>query len=152
MTASTIVVLFVFFAVTAAAAAFGAVFQPGSWYQALAKPPWTPPNWLFGPVWTVLYIMIAIAGWLVWREQGLSLVVAVWVVQLVLNGAWSWIMFGQHQIGWALADIILLWIAIILFAVLAWPVSATASLLVVPYLAWVSYAGALNFAIWRLNG
>ena len=152
MTASTIAVLFVFFAVTAAAAAFGAVFQPGSWYQALAKPPWTPPNWLFGPVWTVLYIMIAIAGWLVWREQGLSLVVAIWLVQLVLNGAWSWIMFGQHQIGWALADIILLWIAIILFAVLAWPFSTTASLLVVPYLAWVSYAGALNFEIWRLNG
>ena len=152
MTASTIVVLFVFLAVTAAAAAFGAVFQPGAWYQALAKPPWTPPNWLFGPVWTVLYIMIAIAGWLVWREQGLSLVVAIWVCQLVLNGAWSWIMFGQHQIGLALADIILLWIAIVLFAVLSWPVSLTASLLFFPYLAWVSYAGALNFAIWRLNG
>ncbi len=152
MTASTIAILFVFFAVTAAAAAFGAVFQPGAWYQALEKPPWTPPNWLFGPVWTVLYIIIAIAGWLIWREQGFSIVVAVWAVQLVLNGAWSWIMFGQHQIGWALADIILLEIAIILFAILAWPVSATASLLFVPYLAWVSYAGALNFAIWRLNG
>ena len=151
MTASTIGILFVFFAVTAAAAAFGAVFQPGTWYQGLEKPPWTPPNWLFGPVWAVLYIMIAVSGWLVWREQGFSLVVALWVVQLVLNGAWSWIMFGQHQIGWALADIVFLWIAIIVFAVLAWPVSATASLLFFPYLAWVSYAGALNFAIWRLN-
>ena len=152
MTVSSILVLLVFFAVTAAAAVFGAVFQPGSWYQTLIKPGWTPPNWLFGPVWTVLYIMIAIAGWLVWREQGLSFVLAVWMGQLILNGAWSWIMFDQHQIGSAFADIVLLWFAIVLFAVLAWPVSPTASLLFIPYLAWASYAGALNFAIWRLNG
>ena len=82
----------------------------------------------------------------------LGIFVVVWALQLVLNGAWSWIMFGQHQIGLALADIFLLWISIVLFAVLAWTVSLTASLLFVPYLAWVSYAGALNFAIWRLNG
>ena len=152
MTIGPILTFLLFLGLTVAAAAFGAMFQPGAWYQAIIKPAWTPPNWLFGPVWTVLYIMIAIAGWLVWREQGLSFVVVVWVLQLVFNGAWSWIMFGQHQIGWAFADIFLLWIAILLFAVLAWPVSLTASLLFVPYLAWVSYAGALNFAIWRLNG
>ena len=152
MTIGPILTFLLFLGLTVAAAAFGAMFQPGAWYQALVKPAWTPPNWLFGPVWTVLYVMIAIAGWLVWREQGLSFVVVVWVLQLVLNGAWSWIMFGQHQIGLALADIFLLWISIVLFAVLAWPVSLTASLLFVPYLAWVSYAGALNFAIWRLNG
>ena len=152
MTVGAILTLLVFIALTAAAAIFGAVFQPGTWYQALAKPDWTPPNWLFGPVWTILYIMIAVAGWLVWREQGLGLVLGIWALQLVLNGAWSWIMFGQNQIGWALADIALLWIAVVLFAVLAWPVSQVAGLLFVPYLVWVSYAGALNFAIWRLNG
>ena len=152
MTIGPILTFLLFLGLTVAAAAIGAMFQPGAWYQALIKPAWTPPNWLFGPVWTVLYVMIAIAGWLVWREQGLSFVVVVWALQLVLNGAWSWIMFGQHQIGLALADIFLLWISIVLFAVLAWPVSLTASLLFVPYLAWVSYAGALNFAIWRLNG
>ena len=152
MNYGSLVTLLVFFVLTAAAAAFGAIFQPGGWYQTLIKPGWTPPNWLFGPVWTLLYIMIAIAGWLVWREQGISALVALWALQLLFNGAWSWIMFSQHQIGWAFADIVLLWGAIILFAVLAWPVAPAASLLFVPYIVWVSYAGALNFAIWRLNG
>lgn len=141
-----------FILLAAGAGSFGALFQPGEWYQALSKPVWTPPNWLFSPVWTALYLLIALAGWLVWRETGFGLVLAIWVGQLVLNAGWSWIMFSQYQIGWALADIELLLLAIIAFMVAAWPVSPTASWLFVPYLIWVTFAGALNFAVWRLNG
>ena len=152
MNYTTFLTLLAFLGLTAAVAAFGAMFQPGGWYQDLTKPGWTPPNWLFGPVWTILYIMIAIAGWLVWREQGAGALAALWTLQLIFNGAWSWIMFDQHQIGWAFADIGLMWGTIILFAIFAWPVAPAASLLFVPYLMWVTYAGALNFAIWRMNG
>ncbi|MEO1608938.1 MAG: TspO/MBR family protein [Pseudomonadota bacterium] len=140
-----------FLAVVAVVAVTGAMFKPGAWYAALAKPAWTPPGWLFGPVWTLLYLMIAVAGWLIWQRAGNSAVFWVWVVQLACNMAWSWIMFGLHQIGWAFADIVLLWFAIVLFVVLAWPISQTAALLFIPYLAWVSFAAALNFTIWRLN-
>ena len=140
-----------FLAVTAIAATTGAQFMPGAWYATLAKPTWTPPNWLFGPVWTTLYVMIAIAGWLAWKASGWSRPVAFWAVQMALNTAWSVLMFGAHKIGWALVDITVLWLAIAGFIVTAWPVSRTAALLFVPYFAWVSFASALNFAIWRLN-
>lgn len=140
-----------FILAVALVAAVGGTFKPGAWYLALAKPTWTPPGWLFAPVWSVLYVMIAVAGWLVWRKAGFGLVLGIWALQLVLNMAWSWIMFGQHQIGWALVDIIGLWLAIAAFTLLAWPLSPTAAALFVPYLAWVSFATALNFAIWRLN-
>jgi benzodiazapine receptor len=140
-----------FLAITALAATTGAKFTPGAWYLTLAKPSWTPPGWLFGPVWTVLYVMIAVAGWMVWREAGWSTPLVFWGVQLILNTAWSVIMFGAHRIGWALADLVLLWLAIAGFILTAWPISSTAALLFLPYLAWVSFAGALNFAIWRLN-
>ena len=143
--------LIIFLVLVGVAASTGTLVQPGPWYDALAKPAWTPPGWLFGPVWLVLYVMIAVAGWLVWREAGLGLLIGIWGLQLVLNMAWSWIMFGQHQIGLAFADIVAMWLAIAAFIVLAWPVQQTAALLFVPYLAWVSFAAALNFAIWRLN-
>ena len=144
-------VLIGFLVVTALAATTGAKFMPGPWYANLAKPDWTPPSWLFGPVWTVLYIMIGVAGWLVWREAGWSAPLLFWGAQLVFNTAWSVIMFGAHKIGWALADLVLLWLAVVGFILAAWPISSTAALLFVPYLAWVSFAGALNFAVWRLN-
>jgi tryptophan-rich sensory protein len=141
-----------FLVLLAIVALTGAKFMPGDWYLALKKPEWTPPGWLFGPVWTVLYVMIAVAGWLVWRKEGLNVLLVIWGVQLAANMAWSWIMFGQHQIGWALVDIVVLWASIALFIVLAWSEHRTAALLFVPYLAWVSFATALNFSIWRLNG
>jgi tryptophan-rich sensory protein len=140
-----------FLAVVFVVAATGSRFMPGAWYEALARPAWTPPNWLFGPVWTILYFMIAIAGWRVWLKAGFAPVLIVWGVGLILNMAWSWIMFDRHQIGMALADITLLWLAILAFIVMAWPVDRTAAWLFVPYIVWVSYATALNFAIWRLN-
>lgn len=129
----------------------GARFLPGEWYAALAKPDWTPPNWLFGPVWSVLYLMIAVAGWRVWSKAGFAPVFWVWVVQLLLNLAWSWIMFSRHEIGLAFLDLSALWLSIVGFIVLAWSVDRTAAWLFVPYLVWVSYAGALNFALWRMN-
>lgn len=132
-------------------ASSGAVFRPGDWYAGLRKPGWTPPNWLFGPVWSLLYIMIAIAGWLAWRAQPDSLAVWIWGVQLVLNGAWSWLFFGRRRMDLAFGEVCLMWLSIAAFIVAAYPVSMTASLLFVPYLIWVTIAATLNYSVWRLN-
>ncbi len=132
------------------AASTGALFSPGPWYAGLNKPSWTPPNWLFPIAWTVLYAMIAVAGWKVYEAEGFGPALMVWGASLLFNMAWSWIMFGQKEIGWALLDLVLLWLSIVAFIVLAWPLSQTAAYLFVPYFFWVSFAGALNFAVWRL--
>jgi benzodiazapine receptor len=142
---------FVFLALVALTAWSGATFLPGPFYAALTKPTWTPPNEAFAPVWALLYVMIALAGWIVWRAQGLGPALWVWLVQLVLNAAWPWIMFGRKQIDMALFDIAALWLAILAFIVVAWPVRRSAALLFIPYFLWVSYAAALNFELWRLN-
>ena len=144
--------LLVFLAVVAAAAFTGTQFMPGGWYAALDKPSWTPPNWLFSPVWTLLYIAIAVAGWLVWRKtRRIDAALAIWIAQLVVNAAWSWLFFGIHQTGLALADIMLLLVLIAGFIALARRASRIASALFIPYFLWVAYATTLNFAIWRLN-
>lgn len=140
-----------FIVITGAAATTGTFFMPGPWYDRLAKPSWTPPKWAFPVVWTILYAMIAIAGWLVWRKQGIGLLVGVWAIQLVLNAAWSYIMFGRRDIRLALVDAGGMWLSIAAFIVLAWPVSQFASLLFVPYLIWVTIAFALNYEIVRTN-
>lgn len=140
-----------FIVATAIAAVTGSQFTPGPWYQQLNKPSWTPPPWAFPVVWTTLYIMIAFAGWKAWQAQGAGSLVVLWIVQLVLNALWSWIMFGRKQIGWALADVSALWLVIAAFAVTAWPISQTASLLFVPYLAWVAIAWTLNLRVYQLN-
>jgi translocator protein len=143
--------LVVFLAFVALAAYSGVRHLPGPFYEQIAKPDWTPPDWVFAPVWAVLYVMIAFAGWIVWRAQGLGPAFWVWLVQLVLNAAWPWIMFGQKEITHALFDIVALWLAIAVFIRLTWRVRRTASLLFVPYFLWVTFAAALNFEIWRLN-
>ncbi len=143
--------LFVFLLLVAAAALVGTQFKPGAWYAGLIKPVWTPPNWVFGPVWTVLYVMIALTGWLVWRSGDRGMALAAWGVALALNAAWSWLFFGRQAIGLALVDIAALWCAIVVFALAARQASPAASLLFVPYLLWVSYATALNLAIWLGN-
>lgn len=140
-----------FIAAVFAVAASGAVFMPGEWYRSLNKPTWTPPSWLFAPAWTVLYVMIAVAGWLVWKGENGTAALAVWVANLVFNAAWSWLMFGRRQIALALVDAFAMLATIVLFLVLAAPVSMTAVWLFVPYLAWVSFAAFLNFTILRLN-
>ena len=137
-----------------AAAGAGSLFSPGAWYQSLAKPVWNPPSWLFAPVWTLLYGMMAVAAWLVWRRYGFSgaiLPLTAFVVQLVLNAAWSWLFFGLHRPGLAFAEIVLLWIAILATLVLFWRLERLAGILLVPYLAWVSFATVLNYTLWQLN-
>jgi len=129
----------------------GAVFKPGPWYEALNKPWWTPPGWAFPTVWTVLYIMIAYAGWDIWTKSGWSLAMVFWGVQLVLNAAWSGFFFGMRRMDLALVDVGLLWLAILGFTLAAWPVSQLAALLFVPYLIWVSTAALLNYSVLRLN-
>ncbi len=150
-TAGTWVALIVFMALCAGVAYLGALFAPGAWHAGLSKPPWNRPNWVFGPVWTLLYIMIAVAGWLIWRNAPTSPAMWFWVAQLVFNAAWSWLFFGLHRMDIAFADIVLLWLAILGFIVAAWPISMAAALLLVPYLIWVSFASALNYSIWSLN-
>jgi translocator protein len=119
-----------------------------TWFPTLVKPSFNPPAWLFAPVWTTLYIMMAVAAWLVWLRKG-SLV--LFYVQLALNFAWSLLFFGLHSPAMALIDIAAMWIAILLTLLGFWKVDARAGWLLVPYLAWVSFASVLNASIWWLN-
>ncbi|MFC6286831.1 TspO/MBR family protein [Nocardioides sp. GCM10027113] len=120
-------------------------------YRNLEQPVFAPPAWLFGPVWTVLYVMIAVAGWLVWRSHGWDRALTLWAVQLVLNMAWTPLFFGLREYGWALAEIAALWVAIAATAVAFRRRSRLAAVLLLPYLAWVTFAAALNAGIWWLN-
>lgn len=149
----SVIAFVIFLALCFGAALFGAQFQPGEWYEQLNKPGLTPPNWVFGPVWTVLYLMMAIAGWLVWRvdTQAKALALAIFAVQLFLNAMWSWLFFGLHDVGLALFDIAILWVAVLATTVLFWQLTMPAGVLLLPYLAWATFAAYLNFEIWRLN-
>jgi len=143
-----------FIVACAAAAAPGMKFRPGVWYAALRKPAWTPPDWVFPVVWTVLYFMIAIAGWLVWTGAGgqdAALPLVVFGLQLVFNALWSALFFGLRLPGYAFADLLLLWLTILATILLFLPLHPVAAWMLLPYLLWVAFAGALNFAIWRLN-
>ena len=130
------------------------IFKPGDWYKQLHKPRWRPPDWLFAPVWTVLYVAIGLSGWLVWLEAGIAgaaLPLSIYAVQLLLNAAWTPIFFGLHRPRLAMVEIMVLWAAILATIIMFRPVSAAAALLLVPYLAWVSFAAALNLSIWQRN-
>jgi translocator protein len=154
MTLPDIIGLGAFIAACVAAAASGALFPPGPWYETLRKPSWRPPNWLFGPAWTLLFLMIAVSGWLVWRAAGITgaaMPLVVYAIHLGVNAAWSWLFFGRRRMDLALADVILLWLLIALMIALFAPISSTAAWLLVPYLAWVSFAAFLNFTMLRLN-
>lgn len=120
-------------------------------YRALDLPPYAPPPWLFGPTWTLLYLMIGTAGWLLWRADGWGLPLAAWSVQLGLNLLWTPLFFGAGRYGWALIEIVVLWVAIVATIVLARRVSRPAAWLLVPYLVWVTFATALNAGIVVLN-
>ncbi len=140
--------------VCAAVAWFGAQFTPGEWYAALTKPSWNPPNRVFGPMWTLLYGMMAIAAWLVWRRggwHGARVALTLFVIQLVANGLWSWLFFDLHRMGLALADLVLLWCLVALTAVAFWHHRKLAAVLLLPYLAWLAFAGVLNYTLWQLN-
>jgi benzodiazapine receptor len=121
------------------------------WYASLERPAWGPPSWVFGPVWTVLYPLIAVAGWLVWREGRSRTATLLYLLQLALNAAWPWIFFGMRRPDLAFLDIVALVAAIASTIVVFTRKSQTAARLLVPYLAWVLFAAALNLAVWRLN-
>ena len=126
-----------------------------SWYQTIQKPSWNPPNWIFGPVWTTLYVMMGIALWVVWKEdtsRELKMIAFIlFAAQLLLNFFWSLIFFKLEQPGWAFAEIVVLWVAILATIFAFGQVNKVAAWLLVPYIAWVSFAGMLNYTIWRLN-
>lgn len=141
---------------TFSAAAIGAFAsaQAGTFYRQLLRPAWAPPGWLFGPVWTGLYLLMAIAAWLVWRAHGWSgarKALSLFVLQLVVNALWTWLFFVWHQGAWAFAEILLLWVLIVGTIATFWPLHKIAALMLLPYLAWVSFATALTYAMWTLN-
>lgn len=146
--------LAVFIAVNVAAASSGAIFRPGPWYEHLNKPWWRPPNWLFGPAWTVLYLMNSFAGWFIWRAaspEEAPRALTIYGVSLALNAAWSGLFFGLRRPDLALLELIALWLSIAAMIAVFRPIDETAALLLYPYLAWVTFAGVLNFTMWRLN-
>jgi tryptophan-rich sensory protein len=137
-----------------AIALFGAQFAPNDWYEQLTKPSWTPPNEWFPPVWTVLYTLMGVAAWLVWKRKGFtgaSLPLTLFTLQLLFNALWSWLFFDLHAIALAFTDIALLWLAVLATLITFWRHRPSAGLLLLPYLLWVSFAALLNLAIWQLN-
>jgi len=144
-------------AVCFAAAGIGARITSHSvndWYQNLRKPEWTPPDWVFGPVWTMLYALMAVAAWMVWRRAGWAAAkfsLTLFGIQLLLNVGWSLCFFGFKSPGLAGGEIVVLWLAISATIAAFWHHSPPGSLLLAPYLTWTSFAAVLNFAIWRLN-
>lgn len=140
-------------ALTFAAPALAALFPgPGDWYAGLSKPAWNPPGWVFGPVWTLLYLLMATAAWRVWRRIGLrSRPLAFYFLQLALNAAWTPVFFGARAIGPALLILLLLFAALLATVAAFRRVDRAAAWLLVPYLAWSGFATLLNFTLWRLN-
>jgi tryptophan-rich sensory protein len=136
----------------------GALVSPGmaspDWYDALAKPAWNPPNWLFGPVWTTLYTLMGISAWMIWKDYGFRnarAALSVFLFQLLLNGLWSQLFFGLQLIGWAFVEVVILAIAIFATIVVFHKKNQIAAWLLVPYLLWVLFASVLNGTIWWLN-
>lgn len=146
-----------FLVLTFAVAAVGGAVTANSvqtWYPTLNKPAFNPPDWIFGPVWTALYAMMAVSAALVWSRAlppARRTAIAWFLIQLALNLGWSLLFFGLHQVAFAFGWLVLLWLAIAMTIRRFWPISRTAGLLLIPYLAWVGFAGLLNFLIWRLN-
>jgi benzodiazapine receptor len=137
------------------AAAIGAVASTRApeFYQSLIRPSWAPPAALFGPVWSVLYLMMGIASWLVWREGSVNTrgALRLYLVQLALNSLWSWLFFAWHQGRWAFFEIVVLWVMILATVAAFWRIRPLAGVLLVPYLLWVSFATALAYTVWTLN-
>ncbi|MBI3759905.1 MAG: tryptophan-rich sensory protein [Deltaproteobacteria bacterium] len=151
------IALIVFIGVCFAAAGFGAIFTRTAltdWYPTLHKPSWNPPNWIFGPVWTALYLMMAIAGWMVWLDREVhpvAMALTFFALQLILNASWTAIFFGLRNPGAAFVEIVVLWLAIVATILLFAQIRSAAAWMLVPYIAWVTFAASLNFTIWRLN-
>jgi translocator protein len=148
----------VFIVLCQAAGIFGALFTRNSirtWYNGLIKPAFNPPNWVFGPVWTILYTLMGISGAILWQNrnqsQNAKLALIFFFIQLALNAIWTPLFFGSHKLGLAFVEIIFMWVFILLTIIFAWKVKSVAGALLIPYLLWVSFASLLNFSLWRLN-
>lgn len=147
-------VLCVFVCFMTAAIGATASVNAGDFYIQLNLPDWAPPAGLFGPVWTLLYTMMAVAAWLVWRVNEIRVIrtgLILFLIQLVINALWSWLFFAWKLGGAAFLDIIILWLVILATLISFWRINKTAGLLLLPYLLWVSFAAFLNFSIWQLN-
>jgi tryptophan-rich sensory protein len=137
-----------------AASISGIVVSTTGWYEGLNKPSWNPPGWVFGPVWTALYVMMAVAAWRVWQRGGWKaqrLPLGLFLIQFLLNAMWSPLFFGMNRPDLAFAEILLLWCALAVTLVMFWRVRRSAGILLIPYLVWVTFAAVLNFTIWQLN-
>jgi tryptophan-rich sensory protein len=148
--------LVVWLAVCFVAAGIGgaASIDAGPFYAQLVRPGWAPPSWVFGPVWSILYALMAIAAWLVWRVGGFraaSMALALFLVQLVFNALWSWLFFGWQLGALAFVCVLALWALILATLIFFWRIKPLPGALLIPYLLWVSFAAALNFSVWQLN-
>jgi tryptophan-rich sensory protein len=143
--------LVVFMLLAFAAGAIGSLAMPDAWYAALAKPSFNPPNWIFAPVWTALFVLMALAAWRVYVRSGLHGAVILWAVQLACNALWSPLFFGLHSIVLALADVVLLLALVLATTIAFFARDRLAGLLMLPYVGWVSFATLLTLAIYRLN-
>jgi tryptophan-rich sensory protein len=138
---------------TAAIGAFASA-NAGAFYGQLARPSWAPPGWLFGPVWSALYALMALSAWWVWRARGFTgarSALVLFIVQLAANALWSWLFFVWRQGGLAFAEVLFLWCIVAATVISFWRISILAAALLIPYLAWVTFASALTFSVWRLN-
>lgn len=154
MTAEEFIALCIFLALNFAAAASGAVFKPGDWYENLNHPPWRAPNWVFPVVWTVLYIAMGVAGWMVWKVAGLSgasAALTIYCLHLVLNAFWSAVFFGMQRIDLALYEVAALWSSLVAVIALFYAIEPVAAYLLLPYLAWATFAAYLNWVMLKLN-
>jgi tryptophan-rich sensory protein len=150
----TVVLLVVCAIICFAPGIVGSQFRPGQWYDTMRKPALTPPGWVFPVVWNLLYLMMAVALFLVLRKRGIGgapVAVALFAIQLILNGVWSWLFFGLHRPDLSLIEIGMLWLFILLSMIAFWRVRPLAGALLLPYFAWVSFASYLNFQFWSLN-
>lgn len=140
-----------------ATAGAGAVASANAkaFYSGLVQPAWAPPGWLFGPVWTTLFTMMAVAAWLVWRapaeQAARRWALGLFVVQLAANALWSWLFFAWQQGGWAFAEVLVFWVLIALTCAAFWRIRPLAGALLLPYLAWVAFASYLNWVLWQAN-
>ena len=141
-----------FLAAAGAAAATGAVFQPGAWYEGLRKPEWVPPKWAFPVVWTVLYVLIAWAAARVAPQPGAGYALALWSLQIALNTLWTPVFFGARRMGAGAAIVLLLWLTVAAMLWQFWKLDGWAALMILPYLGWLTIAAALNLWVWRNNG
>lgn len=154
MTTPSILSLLLSIGIAFAAASSGAIFKPGPWYAQLRKPWWTPPNWLFPVVWTILFTFMAVASWLVWQTAGMAALPTLifYVVHLGVNAFWSYLFFGRHRLDFAMIDVVFLWSSIFVLIFLFAEVDVVAAYLMVPYIAWVTLAAILNLQLLQMNG